>query len=70
MSLNKRMHHMCYYRGSTLSKTSKTAMSDVERIHYFESDQCSFDINEIPNCAKAWVEIQESCADGNIVQVL
>lgn len=36
-------------------------MSGKERIHYFNAEQCSFDANNIPNCGKSWVEIQENC---------
>eukprot|EP01083_Nonionella_stella_P092362 258556_1 len=57
----QRMHHTCYYRGSTLSKKTNSAMSDEERIHYFTPAQCSFDTHKIPSCTKAWVEIHERC---------
>ena len=52
---------MCYYQGSTLNAVTNAAGSGKERIHFFNSQQCSFDTEYIPQCNKAWVKIKENC---------
>jgi len=59
----QREHHFCYYVGSTMDVDTRSyySVGNINRMHQFAENQCSFQFSAKPQCSSQWVYIQENC---------